>query len=306
MPNEARIYSMTYLLLSFVCSTFVILSYAAYSPFYVVNVNSEIADLSSNAHSQLEGHHYQPTRQLRGEQQSLKHEDPFKQFQSCRDSGEAYSAAYLIHREHLINQHTAYNLTWVNCEMGSFIMMNKDPDPQSGKNKRNKDGNATLLMSVDVLDFSIIHLSAFERLQRRWIKIYKGQQHDFKPILDSVAILKKRAVFLKELNISHELHDEFKKTVVVMPFLGSDMGAGHSQLTNRLAYLSACFWSFYSIYPNIVAMVKSPKDQLFARLGRGIDNLQLLYMVHCGQCNSSASASNVPYLLFVLIDVAYL
>jgi len=41
-----------------------------------------------------------------------------KKLQQCKDSGEAYSAAYLIHKDHLLNQFTNYNLTWVNCEMG--------------------------------------------------------------------------------------------------------------------------------------------------------------------------------------------
>jgi hypothetical protein len=49
-----------------------------------------------------------------------------------------------------------------------------------------------------------------------------------------------------------------------MPFLGSDMGAGHSKLGNRLTYLSACFWSIYAEIPHIVAAVKSAKDANFA------------------------------------------
>jgi hypothetical protein len=72
--------------------------------------------------------------------------------QKCKDANEAYSASYLISREHIMYQNTGYNLTWVNCEMGSFIMMyRKGPE------------NGTLLQSVDVLDFSVIHLSAYER-----------------------------------------------------------------------------------------------------------------------------------------------
>ena len=30
--------------------------------------------------------------------------------------------------------------------------------------------------------------------------------------------------------------------VVIMPFLGGAMGAGHSELGNRFEYLKACFW----------------------------------------------------------------
>ena len=67
-------------------------------------------------------------------------------------TGEAYSASYLITKEHLLEQFTGYNLTWVNCEMGSFIMMNQRADPK-------KDWvNGSVVMSLDVLDFSVIHL----------------------------------------------------------------------------------------------------------------------------------------------------
>jgi len=81
------------------------------------------------------------------------------------------------------------------------------------------------------------------------------------------------------------------RTVVVMPFLGGAMGAGHSELGNRFEYvcvcvsvcvclsfssahslttlyfyhyyhryLKACFWSFYEFVPNIVAGVSRQED----------------------------------------------
>jgi hypothetical protein len=75
-------------------------------------------------------------------------EREYLKLHKCRDTGEAYSASYLITKEHIANQFTAYNLTWVNCEMGSFIMMNGRADP-----KRNVNGSIT--QSLDVLDFSV-------------------------------------------------------------------------------------------------------------------------------------------------------
>lgn len=176
--------------------------------------------------------------------------------QRCKDGGEAYSAAYLISKEHLIYQKTNYNLTWVNCEMGSFIMMNGRANPQ-------KNINGSLLMSVDVLDFSVIHLSAYERLLLRWTKsseVVKKDRNNLQPVIDSAEILRQRAVLLHSNNAPPE-HPALHRTVIVMPFLGSDMGAGHSKLANRQAYLAACFWSFYAYYPYVVAMVKSPKDR---------------------------------------------
>ena len=44
--------------------------------------------------------------------------------------------------------------------MASFIMMSP-----------RKPTNGTILQSLDVLDFSVVHLSAYERLKRRWRKV---------------------------------------------------------------------------------------------------------------------------------------
>ena len=48
--------------------------------------------------------------------------------------------------------------------------------------------------------------------------------------------------------------------IIIM--IGTDMGAGHSKLSNRYQYLSACFWSFYADFPHIVVAVKSKEDQV--------------------------------------------
>ena len=53
---------------------------------------------------------------------------------------------------------------------------------------------------------------------------------------------------------------EAKRTIVVMPFLGGAMGAGHSELGNRFEYLKACFWSLYEVFPNIAVGVKTQED----------------------------------------------
>ena len=180
--------------------------------------------------------------------------------QRCRDSGEAYSAAYLITREHLLEQFTDYNLTWVNCEMGSFIFLNGRANPM-------KDVNGSILQTVDVLDFSVIHLSTYERLQKRWrfsIKSQDATKGNIKPIYDSAELLRSRALNLRNPNVPIR-YDKFNRTVVIMPFLGTDMGAGHSKLSNRFQYLAACFWSFYADYPYVVVAVKSDKDRYFAR-----------------------------------------
>ena len=196
----------------------------------------------------------------------------------CKDSGEVYSASYLIHKEHLLHQHTAYNLSWVNCEMGSFIMMNQRADPR-------RNVNGSLIQSLDVLDFSVVHLSAFERLQRRWAKTIgdaKMKTGSIDPIVKATELLKDRALELRRL--AHDAaqqptsFSELNRTIAIMPFLGSDMGAGHSKLSNRLVYLQACFWSIYVAIPHVVAAVKSTKDEGFARNTSGLPFFDVLLL----------------------------
>jgi hypothetical protein len=178
----------------------------------------------------------------------------------CRDAGEAYSAAYLITREHLMEQFTDYNLTWVNCEMGSFIFMNGRANPM-------KDVNGSIMQSVDLLDFSVVHLSTYERLLKRWrfsIKSDDATKGNIEPVRKSAQLLRDRALALRNLGAPPR-YEKFNRTVVIMPFLGTDMGAGHSKLSNRFQYLAACFWSFYADYEHVVVAVKSEKDQHFAR-----------------------------------------
>jgi hypothetical protein len=184
--------------------------------------------------------------------------------QRCKDGGEAYSASYLIHKEHLLYQHTAYNLTWVNCEMGSFIMMNGRANPS-------KDVNGSIMQSIDVLDLSVIHLSAYERLLLRWARSTPQvnlDKNNISTVIHSSHILETLALKFRRKDTLHSniLPSEsklFHRTVVIMPYLGVDKGAGHSKLYNRQIYLSACFWSFYMYFPYVVAGVKSEKDRHF-------------------------------------------
>ena len=94
-----------------------------------------------------------------------KEESQYLKLHKCRDVGEAYSASYLITKEHLLYQFTGYNLTWVNCEMGSFIMMNQRAHPD-----RNVNGSVT--QTLDILDFSIIHLSWYGKQMKNTLIQY--------------------------------------------------------------------------------------------------------------------------------------
>jgi hypothetical protein len=73
-----------------------------------------------------------------------KGEKSYLQLHKCRDNGEAYSAAYLISKEHLLYQNTKYNLTWVNCEMVSLA-----------------NDNVMQLLTLLLLIFIYIHIGIF-------------------------------------------------------------------------------------------------------------------------------------------------
>ena len=191
--------------------------------------------------------------QSKGEQNYLK-------LHKCKDAGEVYGASFLVTRQHLISQFTNFNLSYVNCEMGSFIMMNQ----RFNVNKENENG--TLIQSLDVYDFSVVHLSAYERLNRRYFHRLKRKEFNddnLDPIKSTVEIIRERALYLHSSRRFHQ--PEQNRTVAIMPFLGSDMGAGHSKLLNRILYLKACFWSTYAEFPNVVAVVKNRADQILAR-----------------------------------------
>jgi hypothetical protein len=128
----------------------------------------------------------------------------------CRDGGEAYSASYLTTKQHIIEHNTFYNLTWVNCEMGSFIMMS--PTKKIG----------AVIQTLDVLDFSVVHLSAYERLQRRWHKLI-GRGHNIKPVIDSVGLIRNRSLLLRESDTPSAV-PEVLRTIAIMPFLASENG----------------------------------------------------------------------------------
>lgn len=57
---------------------------------------------------------------------------------------------------------------------------------------------------------------------------------------------------------------EAEQTLVIMPFLGGAMGAGHSELSHRYEYLRAGFWSLFSFFPAILIAVTTPEDMLWA------------------------------------------
>ena len=184
--------------------------------------------------------------------------------------------------------------------------------------------NGTIVQTLDVFDFSVIHLSAYERLQRKYKKRMSVAQLPMSPSLEpieqSTSFLKdlvlRRKIRRMERSISHNTSTSsipnnresgfqyaknqtkylLNKTVAVMPFLGSDMGSGHSNLGNRYKYLHTCFWSVYAYFPHVVIGVKTQVDFDYIRY------------VECDYCNilCNVDANMIIYfvcLFFLLVVV---
>jgi len=50
--------------------------------------------------------------------------------------------------------------------------------------------NASVVMSLDVLDYSVVHLSAYERLQRRWSFLGMAAKEGIQPVIFSQAYIR--------------------------------------------------------------------------------------------------------------------
>ena len=207
------------------------------------------------------------------------HEKDNLKLHLCNGVFEAYSASYLTTKQHMLNgkltlfcfksvadigivASESYNLSWVNCEMASFIHMK-----ESNRFYKNPNSEGVVMQSLDVIDFSVIHLSAFERSSKKYkYQLWKTKQ-DLEVAWTKIVPVVETGKRLAALNdpkspTYRKIHYsiEAQRTVVVMPFLGGAMGAGHSELGNRFEYLKTCFWSFYEFIPNIVAGVTRQED----------------------------------------------
>jgi hypothetical protein len=75
-------------------------------------------------------------------------EAKYLKYHKCKDTGEAYGAAYFITKKHLLkNGIQKFNLTWVNCEMGSFTFMNQK---LNGLSIKRENLSGVVIQSLDV------------------------------------------------------------------------------------------------------------------------------------------------------------
>jgi hypothetical protein len=237
--------------------------------------------------------------------------------QHCRDKGEAYGAAFLVRKDfflstverfafartgHLFGHDTTdlYEgelwmnrrremLKKANVELATFTMMSHVTDLLLNETGSAYQGGR-LYQSVDVLDFSVLHLSTYERLLHRYSehKNVKKEIENYTPIEEATDMLKAKGI-LRSQGKKRHLHggsrrmntaalSYFQRTVVVMPYLGFEKGDGNSKIIYRQRYLAACFWSFYVYYPFIVIAVTSAKDRDYILKESGLPVFDVMYL----------------------------
>jgi predicted ATP-grasp superfamily ATP-dependent carboligase len=140
----------------------------------------------------------------------------------CNGVFEAYSASYLTTRAHMMHVSSeSYNLTWVNCEMASFIHMKEGKSFFS-----NPYAEGMIVQALDVLDFSVIHLSAYERSSKKYKHLIWNTKADQKTKWTKIEPVKEVARLLELKNNPQKSaknitwSEEAKNTVIIMPFLG--------------------------------------------------------------------------------------
>jgi len=86
-----------------------------------------------------------------------------------------------------------------------------------------------------------------------------------------IIIITSIIVMITKIITHYDCHSLTISSSPIIIMIGTDMGAGHSKLSNRYQYLSACFWSFYADFPHIVVAVKSKEDQVSCDGSRDYD-----------------------------------
>ena len=187
----------------------------------------------------------------------------FPSIHKCKDGGEVYSGAYLITKSHLLEENlTPISLRKrISCETASFMIMRSKANPK-------RDIIGAPVQTLDVFDFSVIHLSAYERLERFFTH---RRSRAFLPNITAVVPIKKILPTTNTFLFHQEYTQyfaslqlsELSRTLAVMPILIDSMGFGHSEPSNRILYLQTCFFSLETVFPNIVVFVASEHERSF-------------------------------------------
>lgn len=192
----------------------------------------------------------------------------FLKFHRCADEGEAFAGSWFITKKHFLSYNTTYDLAEANPELASFLVI------ETRRSRKAWYPIGALMQTLDVLDFSVIHLSAYERLYRKYQYDIEEAEviaetrmtmmnavRSLKVEADKERALKNGTRSFKNLYDSIFSSPSSSESLAMLPWLGSIKGYGHSEISFRMRYLEACVWSIHPLIPHIVIGVASQHDR---------------------------------------------
>ena len=144
-------------------------------------------------------------------------EEKYLRFHKCLERGEAFAASYFITKSYLSKLKTKrLNISTVNCAKASWLAMTKK-------------GDGTVSMTLDVLDLSVIHMSAYERWMRSFKSTFLRQDYpnlfNVSRVFFSAAEVAKYEAESPFIFPSREKSlPELRKTIAAIPFYGENFG----------------------------------------------------------------------------------
>lgn len=176
------------------------------------------------------------------------------------------------------------------CEDASFYFFHHmfevkhDPNPKWGMSP---------VQSIDLFDFSVIHLSTLERTQRHCLtpggtRLVKAKQRAAFNAIASRDLQSLRKQFdLRNRELTRQRAEvfplnvkgsrrSFDRTLVVMPFLLTTVGESSTTLANKHHYYRLCFDSIFPIFKNIIGAVLNRQDQTILQESRPFRQVLLL------------------------------
>ena len=210
--------------------------------------------------------------------------------------------------------------------------------------------HSMIIQTLDILDFSVIHLSAYERIHKRHQKVLYKTNKERRSAWSNIDIIQNISYILESnvrptsstthtntnsnnihtnttnsnsnththtsSNKSYNTNSKSKiiydsnttnKTVVIMPFLGGSMGAGHSVITNRYIYLSTCFWSFYTYIPYIVISVTRKEDVIYLKKHSNLPFYDILLLDNLPKSAALPMATgNITSVIYIVRSTCYI
>jgi hypothetical protein len=143
-------------------------------------------------------------------------------FHHCFERGEAFAASYFLTHSHLRSlKLSTLNYSTVNCAKASWLVMSK----KRVSERVSERVSGTVTMTLDVMDLSVVHLSAYER----WIRTFTHTHlvDDYTLLFNSSRVAYRAASVVKRAvdeSTREDVIPELKRTIAAIPFYGAGFG----------------------------------------------------------------------------------